>query len=48
MIEIKFNENMKRWEVFTYNSVVRNGELQPVFVSADLMVACAYVRRCGL
>ena len=38
--EIKFNPELDRYEVFSPNSVIRNGEKQPVFVST-LFTACA-------
>lgn len=43
---IVLNRKMKRYEVFDEDrGVVRNGELQPVFVSADRQAACDYMDR---
>ena len=32
-MEIKFNTDFPRWEVYGENPVIRNGEPQPEFVS---------------
>ena len=43
---LKFNTEFHRWEVYRENGVIRNGELQPVFVSVlwqrckDYTAAC--------
>ena len=47
MFEIKFNTEFHRWEVYSDSSVVRAGERQPVFVSAQLREAQGYVINCG-
>ena len=47
MFEIKFNTEFHRWEVYSDHSVVRAGERQPVFVSAQLREAQGYVINCG-
>lgn len=46
MYEVKYNKSMNRWEVFRHGrNVIRNGELQPVFVGSE--TACElYARRC--
>lgn len=44
-MEIKFNTEMHRWEVYGPASVVRNGELQPLFVSDDLAKIVEYMGR---
>lgn len=41
--EIKFNTFYGRWEVFSNKSVIRNGELQPVFVSQSKRECELYV-----
>ena len=46
MYEIKFNDQFKRWEVFSERSVIRAGERQPLFVSALEIDARLYVMRC--
>lgn len=41
-----FNQKIPRWEVFdAARSVVRNRELQPVFVSAEKAECEAYIKR---
>lgn len=42
MYEILFNPQMHRWEVYGENCVMRNFEIQPVFVSADYAKCIAY------
>ena len=46
MFEIKFNTEFHRWEVYREGrSVIRGGEVQPVFVGSE--TACElYARRC--
>jgi hypothetical protein len=44
-IEIKYNTQMHRWEVFSPKSVTRAGEKQPVFVSAKLEACAEYAER---
>ncbi len=34
-MEIVFNNEFMRWEVFSDKSVIRNGERQPVYVSSE-------------
>lgn len=34
-MEIKYNTDFKRWEVYNDNPVIRAGEPQPCFVSAS-------------
>lgn len=45
---LKFNRLMKRHEVYGPNSVIRNGERQPVYVSQNLQKARDYIWRCGI
>ena len=47
MYDIKFNTEFHRWEVYSDSSLVRAGERQPVFVSAQLREAQGYVINCG-
>lgn len=42
---IRFNRKMRRYEVYGPHSVVRNGELQPLFVCRSLEAARNYVGR---
>lgn len=44
-MSIVFNSKLGRFEVYGPRSVVRNGEIQPVFVSASVEQAREYVRR---
>lgn len=44
-MRIIFNGKMKRFEVYGTRSVVRNRELQPVFVSAEKAECEAYIKR---
>lgn len=46
--EIKFNPEFDRYEVFSPKSVVRNGEKQPVFVSALLSDCAEYAEKARL
>ena len=42
---IEYNSKLKRYEVYSSSrSVVRNNEIQPVFVSADYQKCRQYVR----
>ncbi len=47
MFELKFNTEFHRWEVYSDTSVIRNGERQPVFVSAYWRCAVDYVLASG-
>lgn len=40
---IRFNPELKRFEVYGPKSQMRNGELQPMFVSASYMDCHRYV-----
>ncbi len=44
-LDLKFNTEMHRFELFTEDSVVRAGELQPVFVSQSFDECVAYAER---
>lgn len=44
-VDLKFNTEMHRFEVFTDKSVMRRGELQPVFVSTSFDACVAYVEK---
>lgn len=45
MFSIQYNTEFHRWEVYRENGVIRNGEVQPVFVGSE--TACElYARRC--
>ena len=44
-MKIKFNEEFRRWEVYATHPVVRGGELQPAFVSADYKPCVAFLVR---
>lgn len=42
-----YNSEFKRWEVYGEKSVIRNGEKQPLFVSADPAKALRYMVAAG-
>lgn len=42
---IAFNSEFERWEVYTKGCVKRAGEIQPLFVSTDIMECDAYIAR---
>ena len=42
---IRFNTEFERWEVFTKGCVKRAGEIQPLFVSTDIMECDAFIAR---
>lgn len=42
---IIFNTKMQRYEVYGPHSVVRNGEIQPLYVCSDKDQAREYIRR---
>lgn len=44
-MELKYNPEMHRWEVYGQNSVIRGGERQPLFVAEDIMTAAAYIEK---
>ena len=44
-MEIKFNTQFSRWEVYGEKSVIRGGELQPVFVSANHSKAEEFIKK---
>lgn len=44
-MEIKFNTEFSRWEVYGPNAVTRAGEKQPSFVSASYEKCEAYITR---
>ena len=41
-MDIKYNTEFQRWEVYTPDSVIRNRERQPEFVSESFEKACIY------
>lgn len=41
-MEIVYNTEFSRWEVYSPNAVIRNGERQPDFVSADYEKCITY------
>ena len=43
-MEIKYNTEFTRWEVYSENPVIRAGEPQPVFVAAELEKCITYKR----
>lgn len=44
-MEIKYNTQLKRWEVYGENSVIRAGERQPLFVAARWGDCSEYIQR---
>ncbi len=46
MYEIKFNTEFHRWEVYRENGVIRNGEVQPSFVSVLWQDCMNYTAAC--
>ena len=49
-MQIRWNTEMQRWEVYSSRGVIRAYELQPVFVSARLEECERYVKevqKCG-
>lgn len=44
-MEIKYNTQLKRWEVYGENSVIRAGERQPLFVAARWVDCSEFVQR---
>lgn len=46
VFEIKYNTEFHRWEVYRENGVLRNGELQPSFVSALWQDCMNYTAAC--
>ena len=43
-MQIKYNTEFKRWEVYNDNPVIRNKEPQPAFVSAREIECERYVK----
>ena len=46
MFSIKYNTEFHRWEVYRENGVIRNGEVQPVFVSVLWQDCMNYTAAC--
>lgn len=46
-MEIKYNTEFKRWEVYKDNPIIRNKEPQPCFVSTDHEACILYIMRMG-
>lgn len=40
---LRYNTEFPRWEVYTEKPLIRGGEEQPVFVSADMLECAAYM-----
>jgi len=42
-MDIKFNTEFQRWEVYSPDCAIRNKEPQPEFVTSSFEKACIYV-----
>jgi len=46
MYEVRYNTEFHRWEVYRENGVIRNGEVQPSFVSVLWQDCMNYTAAC--
>lgn len=42
---LRYNPDFPRWEVYPEKQLIRGGEEQPVFVSADMLKCAVYMEK---